>query len=186
MVFVLIGIHFHWFIYLCSWLHYIWPKIVLSSVMSANWIQNLYCLSTYSNSYFILLLNQAVFQGWAELWSQKHKLTKNDNCLVEEQKYLKCFVLYWWGNRCGWRHEWMTRHCLKASWCSVMRMALEESFLFNRCTNLVEKKLEFSTAVGLPLFLSLRWSVSRTVLMERLFMTLPGVTKGSVSGSMLG
>lgn len=28
----------------------------------------------------------------------------------------------------------------------------------------------------LPLFLSLRWSVSRTVLMERLLMTLPGVT----------
>lgn len=39
---------------------------------------------------------------------------------------------------------------------------------------------------GLPLFLSLRWSVSRTVLMERLLMTLPGVTYGSVSGSMLG
>ena len=38
----------------------------------------------------------------------------------------------------------------------------------------------------LPLFLSLRWSVSRTVLMERLLMTLPGVTYGSVSGSMLG
>lgn len=27
-----------------------------------------------------------------------------------------------------------------------------------------------------PLFLSLRWSTSRTVLIERLFMTLPGVT----------
>lgn len=33
---------------------------------------------------------------------------------------------------------------------------------------------------------SLRGSAWRTVLMERLLMTLPGVTKGSVSGSMLG
>ena len=39
---------------------------------------------------------------------------------------------------------------------------------------------------SLPLFLSLRWSTSRTVLMERLLITLPGVTKGSVSGSMFG
>lgn len=38
----------------------------------------------------------------------------------------------------------------------------------------------------LPLFLSLRWSTSRTVLMERLLITLPGVTNGSVSGSMFG
>lgn len=36
----------------------------------------------------------------------------------------------------------MTRHCLKASWCSVMRMALEELFLFNRCTDLVKKKIK--------------------------------------------
>lgn len=28
----------------------------------------------------------------------------------------------------------------------------------------------------LPLFLSLRWSASRTVLIDRLFVTLPGVT----------
>lgn len=34
----------------------------------------------------------------------------------------------------------------------------------------------FSATCRLPLFLSLRWSVSRTVLMERLLMTLPGVT----------
>lgn len=34
----------------------------------------------------------------------------------------------------------MTRHCLKASWCSVMRMALEELFLCNRCTGIVKKK----------------------------------------------
>lgn len=25
----------------------------------------------------------------------------------------------------------MTRHCLKASWCSVMRMALKEFSVFN-------------------------------------------------------
>lgn len=31
-------------------------------------------------------------------------------------------------------------------------------------------------ALNLPLFLSLRWSTSRTVLIDRLFMTLPGVT----------
>lgn len=50
---------------------------------------------------------------------------------------------------------------------------------------LLEGIVVFSDEDG-PLFLSLRWSVSRTVLMERLLMTLPGVTYGSVSGSTLG
>lgn len=40
---------------------------------------------------------------------------------------------------------------------------------------LLEGIVVFSDEDG-PLFLSLRWSVSRTVLMERLLMTLPGVT----------
>lgn len=39
---------------------------------------------------------------------------------------------------------------------------------------LFEGIVVFSDEDG-PLFLSLRWSVSRTVLMERLLMTLPGV-----------
>lgn len=43
-------------------------------------------------------------------------------------------------------------------------------------TNSVTHSVCVFTVCDVPLFLSLRWSVSRTVLMERLLMTLPGVT----------
>lgn len=34
----------------------------------------------------------------------------NPPFLSEGEAHLKCFVLYCWGERCSWRHEWMTRH----------------------------------------------------------------------------